>query len=790
MDKIKKRKQNSDIIDISGLLQQYRRKWYLFAISVIGCCAIAMFIAKVRKPVYEITANVLIDTGDNDPMAALGMGSLFGATNYVDDEIFIISSHSLYCDVARELGLDRNRVFVPGFMQKDFMAEDYPLDIISPAEFADTAHVKIIVKVKVNDKGLASGKVLGPRGKKLMKFSDEKLPLTLNTIYGDFTVTTTKDYVAGESYKAYLTAMSYDAAAEDLDENIDSYIANKKTHVIRLQYPTDNTAFGVKLIDEVMRQYDLRVIKTKNQQANKTVEFLDARIAELGNQLAGAEGGLQAFKEKNGIIDLSADTKYNLEMKGEVEKQLFASESRKEIARMAYEFLSTPGNEYSLIPFTPADPEATGINALIGSYNGLVMQRMQVMTAAKGDNFQVKNLENQMDAMRGNILASLSKNYETASAIVTDLNQKKNATVSTLSNLPQQERELVDLERDRSLKNRLYMYLLQKREENAMMMANAISKGVVVDEAYVPSESISMSTKKKLVVGFLIGLILPVLFLYTRKLLRGKPESRGEIEGQLDAPILGEISTSRSADTLVVTQGSTSSAAELFKLLRTNLQFILKGKDKKVVMVTSSQSGEGKSFISVNIAAALALLGKKVLIVGLDIRKPMLASYLHLPADHPGLTSYLSDETLPFSQVVQKEKRVPGLDVVTAGIVPPNPAELLLDPRLEEFFREARERYDDIIVDSAPVGMVSDSLSVADFADATVYVTRLGVTTFRDLRFINSLYDEDRLPAMTVVVNGTTATRGYGYGYGSVEDHGKNVHNTKSGFFNRLFGKK
>ena len=410
------------------------------------------------------------------------------------------------------------------------------------------------------------------------------------------------------------------------------------------------------------------------------------------------------------------------------------------------------------------------------------------MSGAKEENLQVKNLEKQLDAMRGNIAVSLAKNYDNTLAVVKELRAKMGQTQSTLGSLPSQERQIVDLKRDQKIKQSLYLLLLEKREETAVMLANAVSKGVVVDPAFVPSEPVSIGKIKLLAIAFIIGLILPVIFLYTRKLLRGKPETRAEIESQLDPTVLGEISTSRSGNSLVVTPNSTSSTVELFKLVRTNLQFVLKGKDHKVVMVTSSQSGEGKSFISINTAAAMALQGKKVLLVGLDIRKPMLAAYLNLPADHSGLTNYLLRPEISFRDVVQHVKEVKGLDVVVAGIIPPNPAELLLEPRLKDFFEEARRDYDYVIVDSAPVGMVSDSLSVADFADTTIYVTRIGVTRFRDLNFINSIYEEDRMPKMNVIVNGTTATQGYGYGYGSVEDHGKHAPSRKKGFFGKLKG--
>jgi capsular exopolysaccharide synthesis family protein len=588
-----------------------------------------------------------------------------------------------------------------------------------------------------------------------------------------------------------LKARSYDAAAEDLDENITAAIANKKTHVIELTYPTDDTEFGKRLLNTVMRKYDERVILNKNQQGSKTLEFLDNRIAELSEALAGVETGLQKFKESNNLVDIEADAQYNLTMKGELSKQLLAAESQLEIARIARDFLATPGNEYSMIPYSSTDVSSTGVNALIGSYNELAVKRLQLATNAKEGNYQVKAIEKQLDAMRGNIAVSLAKSYENSQTVVNELRSKMSSTQSSLGSLPMQERQLVDIKRNQTIKQELYLFLLEKREETAVLLSNAVSKGVVVDPSFVPSEPISMSKKKMLALAFIVGLFLPIIFLYTRKLLRGKPELRTEIENQVYAPILGEISTSRAGKTLVVTPNSISSTAELFKLIRTNLQFVLKDRSNKVVMVTSTQSGEGKSFISINTAAAFALMGKRVLLVGLDIRKPMLAHYLGLPNADRGMTSYLSDESITLSDLTQKVREVENLDVVVAGIIPPNPSELLLDPRLQRFFQEARERYDYIVVDSAPVGMVSDSLSVAEFADATIYVTRIGVTTFRDIQYINTLCEEKRLPKINVVVNGTKSAQTYGYGYGRGDSYQDRVE--KKGFFSkltRLFGKK
>lgn len=781
---MEQKKKKSDIIDIRGLLQQYKAKWYLFAISIICCVTLALFYSKIKRPVYEVTAHVLIDTGENDPMSSLSLGGLLGATNYVDDEIFIISSHSLYTNVAKELGLDRKRVFRTGFMQNVTMVKDYPLDIIVPQEFADTTRATITFKLKVDPDGKADVKAIGPKKVQLADIKNANLPLIINTIYGNFTLLPTACYTPGEKYKGVITVKGYQGAAEDLDEDIQAFIANKRTHVIELLYPTDDPEFGKQVLNTVMAKYDERVIGTKNEQGNKTLDFLDSRIARLGEELAGYENQYQQFKESNNIVDIKADTEFNYAVKGELAQRLSETEGLLEIDRIAVDFIKTPGNEYSMIPISPNQ----GVNAMIVTYNELAVKRLQLMSNAKEENLQVKNIEKQMDAMRANIAKSLETNYNNTLAMVNELRAQMNKTNASLSHLPNNTRVSLIMSRDINLKARLYILLLEKREETAVMISNAVSKGVVVDPAFVPSKPVSMGRIKLVAIALVLGFLFPILFLYLRKILLGKPESRQEIEGIIEAPVIGEVSTSKAGTPLVVTSNSTSSTVELFKLIRTNLQLMLKKDHLKVVMVTSSQSGEGKSFISINVAASLALTGKRVLLVGLDIRKPMLATYLNLPPDHPGLTNYLADEDLSFDAIVQHIPRVPGLDVVPAGIIPPNPAEMLLDTRLQEFFKVACVRYDYVIVDSAPVGMVSDSFSVADMMDASIYVTRIGTTLYRDLNFLNSVYREGRLPKMTVVINGTKTTRGYGYGYGSVEDHGKHAPSAKKGFFSRIFG--
>ena len=325
--------------------------------------------------------------------------------------------------------------------------------------------------------------------------------------------------------------------------------------------------------------------------------------------------------------------------------------------------------------------------------------------------------------------------------------------------------------RQREVKQSIYLFLLQKQEENAMLLANAVPKGHIVDEAFVLTKPLGMSRMMVLALAFMFGLVMPPVLLYLRKLLRNKFETREEVEKQVSAPVLGEMCVDRSGRSLVVSETDTSSATELFRLMRTNLLFMLGNADDKVVLVTSTRSGEGKSFISLNLAATLSLLeGKKVLLVGMDIRNPQLANYIGInPA--LGLTNYLSSPDVKIDAIIEKVPGIKNLDVIVAGPIPPNPAELLASKNVDNLFAQLRTMYDYIVIDSAPVGMVSDTFTLNRLSNATVYVTRVNYSTMSDLRFIENVYDEKRLNNLSVVVNGTPSKKGYGYGYG--RDHKK-----------------
>lgn len=758
-----KRQNESEIIDIVGLLKIYMSKWYYFVISVFVCCGLAFGYTKLTKPVYQVNANVLISQDeDGGGMASLGgVADLFGSSGYVEDEVFVVSSHSVFKDVVKELGLYKNRIVKRNLLMKDFKYKKYPIEIYAKDGIADTLRPSIKFDIKVDKEGLVSVEAKAEK-KTIAEIEDGKFPLKVNTIYGDFTFMPTKDYKPGEKLRMEITFMGYDAAAENLAEEVSVGIASKKSNVIELNIKTADIEFGKDLLNAIIKKYNLRGVEEKNQKGRNTSTFLSERIALLETDLASAEAVMEEYKRNNGIVDVSSEAKYLMEKKGVLDEALISAEATYEVLRMANDFFKNPQNKYSMMPFSP---ELPGIESAIKTYNELVAKRMDMEMNAKSDNPALIAISQQIDEMRASIMKTIEGAVANASIRLNELKKEEAKSNTRLSSIPKQEREYISLRRQQEIKQQLYLFLLKRLEESELMIANSVPKGIVVDDAFSLNEPVSMSKKMVLLLAFMVGLVLPIVFIYLSKLLRSKFETKDELEKLAIVPVLGEICVDKSGKSLVVKEKGSSVVSELFRLVRTNLQFIMSGKDDKVVLMTSTVSGEGKSFVSINLASSLAMLGKKVLLVGMDIRSPKLSEYLSIGAPH-GLTEYLSSESVKLEDILIKEPVQKNLDVITAGPVPPNPAELLMLERVDELFSHLRSMYDYIIVDSAPVGMVSDSFTLARISDVTVYICRANYTSLRDVNFINNLYQESRLKKMALVVNGTNAKKGYGYGYG------------------------
>ena len=758
-------RRDSDLIDFRAILQDYISHWWLFAICIIGCTALGFTFAKVRLDKYEVRANILItqdDTSNGNPMAGLGsLGNLFSSASVVDDEVFIVSSHSLMRDVIKKLNLNKTHIVKNNLLTKVFRYQDFPVEVYTDPAIADTLRTNIAFNVKVSDKGnIAVTPII--KGEKEPKIKADAFPVTVKTVYGDFIINKTKYFPEGEDVKTYISFSGYDDAAENITQDLSIYVADKKANAIAMSMVSTDVDYAKDVINTVIDLYNQRGIDDKNAKSQKTAEFIDSRLELLSRDLDTAEETIETYKQRQGITDVGAETGYQMKKRGEMEAMLVEAETQLQVVKMVRDFISDPANAYSLVPMTTVTADAA---EAIKAYNDLVLKRIELSQNARSGNLGLQALDSQIDAMRKNIDVSLNKAYESAEVALGEVKNQIASTESKLGQIPTLEREYRDIQRQRSIKEQLYIFLLQRREETAMMLANSIPKGVIVDEAYSINEPVGLSKKAILLIAFVMGLFLAPVILYLRSLFRNKFSSREELEKLTSIPIAGEVCTSRAGNNLVVTSNNSSSVCELFRLIRTNLSFILNRRDDKVILVTSTVSGEGKSFVSSNLASTLALDRKKVLLVGLDIRNPKLAEYLDLPP-HRGITEYLSSDQVSIDDIIMKNPLNNGMDIIVGGPIPPNPAELLNEEKVDHLFESLRERYDFIIVDSAPVGMVSDTFSLVRISDATVYVCRAEYSTTKEVDFFNHLYEENRLKKMTLVINGTKARKGYGYGYG------------------------
>lgn len=753
-------KESSETIDIKGLLNNYSSKWYYFAVSIVVCVSLAFIYGKIKKPEYEVRANVLIAQENNNPLANLGgLGAIFGSSGNVDDEVFVLTSHSLYRDVVKQLGANVIHSEKKGFLNTVFAYPEFPVDIKVAPGFYDTLKTTINAKIEVNKKGLVDAK-LKVKSEVIGEVEDAAMPVTIPTVYGDFTIVKTPTFPAGEEVSTRISLSGYDAAAEDLSQEIIYDIPNRHTNVIQLAMTTINPAFGMDLFNGILAKYNERGISERNAQSEKDAQFLDGRIELLAQDLNNTEVSIQQYKQKNNIVDVGAEATYQTRKRGQLETALLDAETRLEILGVTRDFIADPSNAYNLVPAVPGN---SSLELAIASYNEVVLRRMELLNNAKANNAALKQITEQLDAMRSNLTTSVDKIYQSAQIKVRDLRSEMSATQSNLGKIPAQEREYLNMQRQQAVKQQLYLYLLQRREETAMLLANSVPKGIVVDEAYTLNEPVGMGRVSIMLIGLFLGLIFPPVIMYIRKLLRNKFDTREELEQITSIPVVGEMCIDRTGKALVVSPTSTSSSAELFRLIRSNIMFVLNNVQDKVVLVTSSTSGEGKSFISINLAGSLALLHKRVLLVGMDIRKPQLAQYLNVRPKF-GLTQYLASNDITLDQIIVHEPTLPGLDVITAGPVPPNPAELLISDKVDEMFQQLRRMYDYIVVDTAPIGMVSDTFTLNRLADASIFVCRVNSTSISDVKFLNDIYRQGRLKKLSLIINGVASKKSYGYG--------------------------
>jgi len=762
--------QEEQVFDLGALFDKYKRYWWLFLLSLVACLCLAYFYLKVTNRVYEVKAVVLVAQEDNSSSAGANLlksMKLVSGGGKVDDEMIVFSSQELCTEVARRLKLNRRYIEDKGWYKP--VVDHYnnsPVEVIAPEEMFDTLS-SISFKIDINKQGLASIKANSGRDK-LANFKDLHLPATIKTTYGTFTIKTTEDYKPNKPCHIKASLIGSQHVGQSLNKKIKVKLISKKANGINLTINENVKSRGKDILNTLVNLYNERGQEEKDEQAINTAKFIDERLALIYKGLTSSEADIEAFRHRHNMINVEMQMKSAMAKQEMADNAIIKLETNKRLLGMVKEFVNDPANKHSYIPF---DVDSSAASGSIKAYNNLLTKRQELEHSAQGDNFALKRIDEQIESMHHNIVKGIDSSIKGINMQLSRAQNRTSSVDNDMDKVPTLEREAQDLYRQQGIQNTLYTFLLQKREENSLVLAATTPKGKIVDHAYASINPIKPAKMKIYFLALVMGCLIPLMLLFLKNLLTTKFSSQEELQGISKAPVIGEICHNRHRSPLVVKEGKSSSIVELFRLLRNNIQFMLPTVEDKVLLVTSSVSGEGKSFVSLNLASSFSLLGKRVALVGMDIRSPKLAEMLNIN-DAPGVTAFLAKPNVTLDDVIQHCPEVENLDIIVGGTIPPNPSELLLTNRVQMLIDQLKERYDYVIIDSAPIAMVSDTYSLARYAHVTVYVTRANYTKRNLVRYMNNALARRQLNNVAVVLNDSNPkmSQGYGYGYGQDKD--------------------
>ena len=565
---------------------------------------------------------------------------------------------------------------------------------------------------------------------------------------------------------------------------------SKTTSVVEISLKNSNTRRGMDFINKLLEMYNINANNDKNEVAQKTAEFIDERIGIISKELGNTEQDLENFKRSAGITDLSSEAQIALTGNAEYEKKRVENQTQINLVMDLQLYMKD--NEYEVLPSNIGLQDATSADA-INRYNQMLVEKKRLLRTSTENNPTIINLDTSIRAMRSNVQATLDATLKGLQITKEDLAREAKRYSRRINDAPTQERQFVSIARQQEIKAGLYLMLLQKREENAITLAANANNAKIIDEALADTTPVS---PKRIIIYFaalVFGIGLPVGVIYLIGLTKFKIEGRADVEKLTSLPVVGDIPLAdEKTGSIAVFENKNNLMSETFRNVRTNLQFMLE-KGKNVILVTSTISGEGKSFISANLAISLSLLGKKVVIVGLDIRKPGLNKVFNIPKKDHGITQFLTNPTANLMDLVQSSDMNKNLFILPGGTVPPNPTELLAREGLEKAIEALKKNFDYVILDTAPVGMVTDTLLIGRIADLSVYVCRADYTRKVEFILINELAENNKLPNLCITINGLDLQKKkygyyygygkygkyygygkrYGYGYGYGEKHGK-----------------
>ncbi len=764
--------------NLRDTLKPYFKKWKYFLVSVLIALCLAVLYLKFTTPVYKIKSTVLIKdarkmssvSGDINPLQGLagfnGMGS-----NSIENEIEIFKSKKIAQQVVTNLRL-----------QTKLYKKDFYYDVLL---YKDTSPFFVqVINEKENGKLpsaepfniVVKGSNIELTSESLQSPIKTTFNTTISTPYANFMIVKNPDFnsaKAGEIADMYFTYQPNESVVNDIQKGIIVDLLTKNSSILGLETTDVSKDRAKDILNELIRMYNLDAVKDMNVESNKTKEFIDDRIAIISRELGDVESEKERFKINNDIVDIPSEARLNLQMSVDTRSRYLDMESQSQLNSILLNYLNKQDNSQVL-------PANVGLNNLAATknielYNSLVLERNGLLENATPENPLVVELTKQINSVKSSLRNNLEKNEISINLAKNQLSSELSRFENNMGSFPQKEKLFRSIERTQQIKENLYLLLLQKREESAIAMAMTADKARIVDDAYADVKREAPKGVLAMLGAIILGFSIPLIFIYVRELFNNKIITKSDIEKLTKTSVIAELPRLQGRDDELIATNDLSPMAEAFRILVTNLKFMIpKSSVGKTVFVTSTVKGEGKTFVSMNLALSLASATTKVIVIGSDIRNPQLQRYDPLMKNVKGLTEFLVGEIDNKEEIIHQSNRSKYCDIIYSGSIPPNPTDLLENGRYKLLIEELRSVYDYIILDTPPLMLVTDSLLIAENADTTIYVTRSEVSEKDYLKFANSLTESHKLERTAFIINDVHRSNfghgnKYGYGYQAKE---------------------
>jgi tyrosine-protein kinase Etk/Wzc len=757
------------------LIFKYLRYLPWVAISVAIALVGAYVKLRYSPPIYSVSGKLLVSQPPN-----YGGGEKFDdifmmqKSDKLNDEIEIIKSRSIAARVVNSLGLQK-QIYNKGKIRSGIVypgEEPFNFEII---KIDSLAGFNVLVTMLPNDQYTLNDQP--------QKYSFNE-PVNLSTV--TFRITRNNRNLSLFSSNEFIISWQpTESMATGLSGGLSVTRVNESANVLQLSYTTENPRMGMDIINQYMKEYQQANLEDKREIAAKTLTFIDDQLKSVFNELGGVEQNLKNYRERNRVISPQVQSQLFFSQQAEANKVITEQEVKSKITEYLMKYLADNSNKDKLIPSMLGIQEPTLLQQAT-EFNRLQLERETAVKTTAPNNPRMQALETAIEKLRVDMLENLKNVQQTEVLALSALKDRSRSAEQLINSIPSKEKQLLEVTRQQNILQELYQFLLQKKLETAIGSASTISN-IKVLEPSISAGSTQIGPNKKglYLIAIIIGLSIPIGIIFIREYLNDKISSRQEIEQLTNTPILGEIGHAESSGALVVTKNNRRFLAEQFRIVRSNLQYILPNVQKPVLMVTSSFSGEGKSFVSTNLGSVLALSGKRTVILEFDIRKPKILKGLGLN-ERKGITNYIVG-SLSLNEIIHPVPEAENLFVIPCGPVPPNPAEMLLHEKINQLFKELNTQFDAIIIDTAPVGLVSDAITLGKYAHGTIYIVRHNYTLKKQIKLIDELYHNQKLPHPSIIINDIKVHGGYGYyGYGTY-GYG---YGSDSGYFEKNEGKK